>query len=115
MVKKYGKYVPDRGDIVWLDFEPQAGREQAKRRPAICLSPKEYNEKSGLALFCPITSKIKNYPFEIPININRIKGVILADQIRSLDYKARNAEFIEMASEEIIETLKETICLLIEV
>ena len=115
MAKNFGKgYVPDRGDVVWLDFDPQIGKEQAKRRPAICISPKDYNQKSGLAIFCPITSKIKGYPFEIPISLNKIQGVILADQVKSLDYRERNATFIEIVPIEVIENLKEFICLLIE-
>jgi len=88
-------YVPARGDIIWLDFTPQTGHEQAGRRPAFVISPKSYNQKVGLGLFCPITNQIKNYPFEvrIPNNLN-ISGVVLSDQIKSLDWKARNAEFI---------------------
>ena len=115
MARNFGKgYVPDRGDVVWLDFDPQIGKEQAKRRPAICISPKDYNQKSGLAIFCPKTSKIKGYPFEIPISLNKIRGVILADQVKSLDYRERNATFIEIVPIEVIENLKEFICLLIE-
>ncbi|GAB6072090.1 endoribonuclease MazF [Venenivibrio stagnispumantis] len=115
MVKRFGEiYIPDIGDIVWLDFDPQVGREQAKRRPAICLSPKDYNEKSELAIFCPITSVSKGYPFEVEINIEKIKGVILADQVRSLDYKERKAQFIQQAPEDILEKVKDYICLLID-
>lgn len=88
-------YTPDRGDLIWLDFNPQTGREQAKRRPAIVLSPVEYNAKVRLALVCPITFKVKGYPFEValPDNLD-VSGVILADQIKSLDWQTRNAEFI---------------------
>jgi len=88
-------YVPDRGDLVGLEFSPQKGHEQSGHRPAVCVSLRNYNEIVGLALFCPITSKIKGYPFEVklPENIN-INGVILADQIKSLDYRRRNAKFI---------------------
>ena len=115
MVKKYGnEYIPDAGDIVWLDFDPQVGREQAKRRPAICISPKIYNEKSELALFCPITSVIKGYPFEVEIKTELIQGVILSDQIKSLDYKKRNAKFIESAPLDILSKVKEYICLLVD-
>ncbi len=83
-------YIPERGDLVWLDFDPQAGREQAGRRPAVVLSPREYNKRSGLALLCPITSRIKNYPFEVrlPAAVD-VRGVILCDQIKSLDWSAR--------------------------
>ena len=89
------KYIPLRGDIVWLEFNPQAGHEQAGRRPALVISPKIYNQKAGLALFCPITSQIKGYPFEVKIPANlKIEGVILCDQIKSLDWKMRKAKKI---------------------
>lgn len=88
-------YVPASGDIVWLSFNPQSGHEQSGRRPALVISPLLYNEKTGLAIFCPITSKVKGYPFEVMIPDNlEINGVILSDQIKSLDWKARKAEFI---------------------
>ena len=93
------RFVPDRGDLVWLDFEPQHGREQAGRHPAIVLSPRSYNGKIGLALFCPVTSQIKGYPFEVHLSEQaRVKGVVLADQIKSLDWRARRARFIEKSS-----------------
>ncbi len=90
-----GKYVPQRGDLVWLEFDPQSGHEQRGRRPALVISHGRYNEKAGLALVCPITSKSKNYAFEVPIAKQSIQGSILADQVKSLDWSARNAEFIE--------------------
>ena len=105
-------YIPDRGDIVWLEFYPQKGHEQKGRRPGIVLSKKEYNQKSNLAIICPITSKIKDYPFEVRIN-SIIQGVILSDQIRSLDWKSRNAAFIEKTSEEILKEILENIDLLL--
>jgi mRNA interferase MazF len=87
-------YIPDSGDIVWLMFKPQAGHEQAGRRPALVLSPKSYNGKVSLALLCPITSQIKGYPFEVLIPEGlEVKGAILSDQVKSLDWKAREAEF----------------------
>ena len=87
-------YCPKRGDIVWLAFDPQAGSEQAGRRPALVLSPESYNRKVGLALFCPITTKVKGYPFEVTLSDNiKVSGVILSDQIRNLDWKARKASF----------------------
>jgi len=86
-------YVPDRGDLVWLIFDPQAGHEQAGRRPAVVLSPRAYNLRVGLALFCPITSKQKGYPFEVPVPAGlSISGVVLADQVKSLDWRARHVE-----------------------
>jgi len=88
-------YVPERGDVVWLAFSPQAGHEQAGRRPAAVLSPKAYNAKVGLFLACPLTSRQKGYPFEVVVPEDlAVTGVILADQIKSLDWRARNAEFI---------------------
>ncbi|MBU1338888.1 MAG: endoribonuclease MazF [Acidobacteria bacterium] len=86
------EYIPDRGDIVWLEFNPQAGSEQAGHRPALVLSPIAYNEKVGLALFCPITSHIKGYPFEVVLPENHeVTGAILSDQIKSLDWRKRKA------------------------
>lgn len=87
-------YCPRRGDIVWLSFAPQAGREQAGRRPALTLSPEAYNRKVGLALFCPITSQTKGYPFEVALPAGlEATGVVLSDQARSLDWRARQARF----------------------
>lgn len=88
------RYVPRQGDIVWLTFEPQAGHEQKGRRPALVLSPQQYNAKVGLALFCPITSQIKGYPFEVRIPAGHsIGGAILSDQVKSMDWRARRAEY----------------------
>ena len=88
-------YRPERGDIVWLDFNPQAGREQAGRRPAVIVSPGAYNGKVGLALFCPITTRQKGYPFEVVIPDGMpVSGTILADQVKSLDWRVRRADFI---------------------
>lgn len=107
-------YVPERGDLVWLNFTPQAGHEQRGRRPAICISQKMYNQKVGLALFCPITSHVKGYPFEIVLEEHSINGCILSDQIKSLDYRQRNCEFIEKAMDEEIDAVVGNIQLLIE-
>jgi len=88
------RYVPQRGDIVWLSFTPQAGHEQGGRRPALVLSPSVYNRKVGLALLCPITSRVKGYPFEVAIPEGlAVTGAVLADQVKSLDWQARQAEF----------------------
>lgn len=88
-------YVPERGDVVWISLDPQAGHEQAGRRPAAVLSPAVYNGKVGLAILCPITSRAKGYPFEVlvPEGLG-VSGVILADQVKSLDWRARKAELI---------------------
>jgi mRNA interferase MazF len=88
-------YIPDRGDLVWITFNPQAGHEQAGRRPAMVLSPASYNRKVGLAILCPITGQIKGYPFEVSIPDGlKVKGAILSDQVKSLDWKARQAELV---------------------
>ena len=87
-------YVPERGDLVWITFTPQAGHEQAGRRPALVLSPASYNGKAGLALVCPITNKVKGYPFEAPIPDGlAVTGAVLADHVRSLDWRSRRAVF----------------------
>ena len=97
MVKK--KYVPNQGDIVWLELGPTRGHEQSGRRPALVLSPKKYNGLVGLMLICPITSKSKGYAFEVPLGISKIIGVVLSDQVRSLDWKTRRVAFIERIDE----------------
>lgn len=97
------QYIPDRGDLVWLNFSPQAGHEQAGRRPALILSPKKYNFAANLALVCPITNRKKGYPFEVPLPVGaRVSGVILADHIKSIDWNERHAVFIERAPLEIV-------------
>lgn len=91
---------PDRGDIVWISLNPQAGHEQAGRRPAIVLSPRAYNDKVGLALLCPITSRVKGYPFEVLLPPGLpVSGVVLADQVKSLDWRSRNAEIVGRVAE----------------
>ncbi|MBI5528576.1 MAG: endoribonuclease MazF [Deltaproteobacteria bacterium] len=95
MVAKRG-YVPDRGDLIWINFNPQTGHEQAGRRPALVLSPASYNGRVGLAIMCPITSHVKGYPFEVAIPEGLgVSGVVLSDQVKSLDWRARNAERID--------------------
>lgn len=107
-------YVPERGDIVWLTFTPQAGYEQAGRRPALVLSPRAYNGKVGLAIFCPITSQIKGYPFEVAIPQGlTVNGVILSDQVKSLDWKARNAEFVCKLPESSLTTVMKRLGMLV--
>jgi len=88
-------YVPERGDVVWLDVDPHAGREQSKRRPAVVLSPSAYNARTSLALCCPVTSRVKGYPFEVALPAGlEIEGVVLVDQLRSQDWHARHATHI---------------------
>lgn len=95
--------VPERGDAVWIDFNPQAGREQAGRRPAVVLSPGAYNGRVGLALLCPVTSQVKGYPFEVGIPDGLpVAGVILADQVKTLDWRRRNATLIAALPRETV-------------
>jgi len=92
-------YSPDRGDLVWLEFNPQAGHEQAGRRPALVISPGAYNRRVGLALFCPVTSQVKGYPFEVALPPGLVvSGVVLSDQVKSLDWRARRARRIAKVS-----------------
>lgn len=100
-------YIPDRGDVVWLDFNPGRGHEQSGRRPALIVSSKRYNAKSELALVCPITSVIKGYPFEIGFKTKAVQGVVLADQIRAIDWTKRGAEKISTVSEAVITEVQE--------
>jgi mRNA interferase MazF len=102
-------YIPERGDIVWLDFNPQLGHEQRGRRPALVISYEAYNERIGLGIFCPITSKVKGYPFEVEIDLKKIKGAVLSDQVKSLDWKERNIEFIEKINEKDLEEVIEKV------
>lgn len=106
MVIENTTYIPERGNIVWLTFTPQAGHEQAGRRPALVLSPSAYNGKVGLAIFCPITSQIKGYPFEVAVPQGlAVCGAILSDQVKSLDWRARKAEFICMLPDSTLTTV----------
>ena len=102
------QYIPDRGDVVWLAFNPQAGHEQAGRRPALVISPSLYNKKVGLALFCPITSKVKGYPFEVLISKGlKVEGVVLADQVKSLDWRARKVAFLgRLPKDDLVEVIQ---------
>ena len=100
-------YIPERGDVVWLNFSPQTGHEQQGKRPAVVISPQAYNQKARLALFCPITTKQKGYPFEVKINNGKIHGVVLSDQIKSLDWQQRGVEFIvNLGDNEMNEIMK---------
>ncbi len=108
------RYVPDAGHIVWLMFSPQVGHEQAGRRPALVLSPQSYNEKTRLALFCPITSRVKGYPFEVSLPASRaVTGVVLADQIRNLDWRARHARFEVQTTPQVVREVHEKLAVLL--
>ena len=108
---KPSEYVPDRGDVIWISLNPQAGHEQAGRRPALVLSPAAYNGRVGLALLCPITNQAKGYPFEVRIPPGlAVTGVVLADQVKSLDWRARQADFLitlpEVVATEVLQKLR---------
>ena len=109
-------YVPNQGDLIWLTFNPQAGHEQAGRRPALVLSPADYNRKVGLAILCPITNQEKGYPFEVKIPAGLgVTGVILADQVKSMDWRVRQAEFIDQLPEWIHRQVMARLLVLLEV
>jgi mRNA interferase MazF len=116
LATKAGKhgYIPDRGDIVWLTFDPQAGHEQAGIRPAVVLSPRAYNERSSLILVVPVTRNIKGYPFEVvlPPGLS-VAGAVLSDQVKSVDWRARDARFVCSLPETIVKSiLQRTVALL---
>ncbi len=108
-------YVPQRGDVVWITLQPQAGHEQAGRRPAVVLSPASYNGKVGLAILCPITSQIQGYPFEVLLPQGlEIRGAVLADQVKSLDWRARRAERACALPAEVVADVLEKLAVLLE-
>ena len=99
-----GQYVPERGDIVWLQFTPQAGHEQAGHRPALVISPRSYNRRVGLALFCPVSSQVKGYPFEVALPPGlKATGAILSDQVKSLDWRVRKAKRVCTVPDGVLE------------
>jgi len=103
-------YIPDQGDLIWLEFNPQAGHEQAGLRPALVISPASYNGAVGLALMCPITSKIKGYPFEVILSKKfKVRGAILSDQVKNLDWRIRKAKLIAKAPDEVVREVIEKI------
>jgi mRNA interferase MazF len=105
---KRTRYIPAQGDLVWLDFSPQAGHEQAGRRPALILSPIAYNRRTGLALVCPLTRQAKGYPFEVPLPTQLpITGVVLSDHLKNQDWQARRAEFIASLDEATLSAVLE--------
>jgi mRNA interferase MazF len=108
-------YVPDTGDIVFMDFDPQVGREQAKRRPALILTDLRYNKASGLAVVCPLTSKVKPYPFSLPISVGGVEGAVLVDQLKSMDWSGRRAEFHSKAPASMISKVRQYIAVLLQI
>jgi mRNA interferase MazF len=99
-------YVPDAGDIVWLDFDPQAGREQGRRRPALVLTDRSYNGASGLVVVCPLTSKRKPYPFALPVVVDKVEGAVLVDHLKSVDWKVRAVKFHSKADPALLSRVR---------
>jgi mRNA interferase MazF len=103
-------YCPESGDLIWIDFDPQVGHEQAGHRPALVLSPKSFNQRTSLAFICPITSRVKGYPFEVELpSTSAIRGVILCEHLRSMDWQGRGAKFAAGVSRDTLLEARETI------
>ena len=98
-----GRYIPDRGDVVWISFSPRRGHEQKGHRPALVLSRRDYSEKPPFMFCCPITSHVKGYPFEVPVSLKKIRGAILADQAYTFDWRARGVRFAGKAPVALVE------------
>jgi len=106
-------YVPEAGDIVMMDFDPQVGREQAKRRPALVLTDQRYNRASGLAIACPLTSRRKPYPFALPVVVDQVEGAVLVDQLESMDWAGRNARFHSRAEPALLHKVRQYLAVLL--
>jgi len=107
------RYVPTAGDIVWLDFDPQSGREQAKRRPALVVTDQSYNRASGLAVVCPLTSQRKAYPFALHAVVDKVEGAILVDHLKSLDWASRHVTFHAKADPALLKKVRAYIAVLL--
>ncbi len=106
-------YVPEAGDIVMMDFDPQVGREQARRRPALVLTDQRYNRASGLAVVCPLTSRRKPYPFALPVTVGQVEGAVLVDQLKSMDWAGRKAKFHSRAEPRLVNKVRQYIAVLL--
>jgi mRNA interferase MazF len=109
------RYVPDAGDLVWLDFDPQAGREQGRRRPALVLTDRGYNRASGLVVVCPLTSKRKPYPFALPVVVDKVEGAVLVDHLKSMDWQARAVAFHSKADPALVSKVRAYIGVLLRI
>ena len=109
------RYIPDTGDIVWLDFDPQAGREQGRRRPALVLTDSAYNRASGLFVVCPRTSKRKPYPFSLPVVVEKIEGAVLVDHLKSMDWNVRAVKFHSKADPALVSRVRGYIAVLLRI
>lgn len=108
-------YIPEAGDIAWLDFDPQAGREQGRRRPALVLTDRAYNRSSGLVVVCPLTSKRKPYPFALPVVVDKVEGAVLVDHLKSMDWEARHASFHSKADAGLLSKVRGYIAVLLRI
>jgi len=108
-------YIPRAGDIIWLDFDPQVGREQAKRRPVLVITDRSYNQASGLVVVCPLTSRRRPYPFALPVTIDKVEGAVLVDHLKSLDWSARKADFHSKADPSLLARVRVYLGLLLGV
>jgi mRNA interferase MazF len=109
------RYIPEAGDIAWLDFDPQAGRKQGRLRPALVLTDEAYNLASGLVLVCPLTSKPKPYPFALPLVVDTVEGASLVDHLKSVDWKARKAVFHSKADPALLSKVRTYVAVLLRI
>ena len=107
------RYVPEAGDIAWLNFDPQVGHEQGRRRPALVLTDQRFNGASGLAVVCPLTSKRKPQPFSLPVAVGKVEGAVLVDYIKSMDWQARNIAFHSKADPALLAKTRSYISVLL--
>jgi mRNA interferase MazF len=108
-------YVPEAGDIVWLDFDPQAGRERGRHRPALVLTDQSYNRASGLFMVCPLTSRRKPYPFALPVLVDNVEGAVLVDHLKSMDWNARNVAFHSKADADLLSKVRAYLAVLLRI
>ena len=116
LATNFGDYCPDVGDLVWIDLDPTLGHEQSGHRPAIVLTPRQYNTRSGLCIMCPITSRARGYPFEVAIPHGRaISGIILVDQVRSISWEKRYVKMADVAPAELLDEVRERLAALLQI